>query len=254
MKTLISPKHAAALLDRSIGNRPIKKSNLHFLIDEMQSGRFVYNGESMIVCADGQLLDGHHRCAAIVATGLSQEIELVTVESPKAFATIDQGITRSVADVLAISGSPYPIQLSAAIRYGMCYETAGKSLLLRTPVPRELAGPFLQKHPQLNFWCGTIVGNRFMRAGHAFYLMLMGRTFGTERAITFETNMRQGTNLSDTSPELHLRNKFHAVSLPEELHARYTVKSMLAAGRNIPMGILKIGPGDALQRFPPAGP
>lgn len=105
MKTIITPKEASGILEKSIRkNRHISTSNLKYLVDEIKSGKFEYNGESVIIDEDGNLLDGHHRLKACIEADLPITVELVIGVPRSVMTTIDTGKMRSGGDILEMKG------------------------------------------------------------------------------------------------------------------------------------------------------
>lgn len=98
----ITPVLATLLLERNTKNRPIAHGNVNVLERDAIEGRFEFNGESVIVSEDGSLIDGQHRCQAVVRTGVPIETVIVFGVPDKARRTVDIGRARSAANVLAM--------------------------------------------------------------------------------------------------------------------------------------------------------
>jgi len=104
-RAILSPDAAAILLENhNFKNRGIKKHQKAFLQRQIKDGKFVYNGETIIVGDNGQILNGQHRLAACVAAGTAIEVLIVFGVPASAFVTVDQGARRNGADVLGIEG------------------------------------------------------------------------------------------------------------------------------------------------------
>lgn len=104
MKTFITPEIAEAYLANNSKNRNINKANLYFLIAELENGRFKYNGESIIISKNGNLLDGQHRLMAIAKSKIGAYINVVTDVEDSSMPTIDTGANRTSGNVFAING------------------------------------------------------------------------------------------------------------------------------------------------------
>lgn len=63
---VIGVKEAADYLQYNTNNRPIRQSHVDHLADEMLSGRWKFNGESIIFDDQGVLRNGQHRLTAIL--------------------------------------------------------------------------------------------------------------------------------------------------------------------------------------------
>ena len=104
MKTLITPELAKKMLEKNTINREINKAGLEFLVNEMTENRFKYNGESIIVSKNGNLMDGQHRLLAIVKSGVSVYINIVDGIEEETMSTIDTGTVRTAASVFSLNG------------------------------------------------------------------------------------------------------------------------------------------------------
>lgn len=116
MKTTITPKKAKELLEKNTSNRALNKRHVEFLSKEMKDGKFVFNGNSIVVAKDGTLLDGQHRLHACINSGVSFETVLVSGVKNDAFKTIDTGKTRNASDVLSSLGITYSNSKATSIK------------------------------------------------------------------------------------------------------------------------------------------
>lgn len=116
-RAILLPEAAAFLLkNHNFKNRGLKKHQKAFLQRQIDGGKFVYNGETIIVGDNNQILNGQHRLTACVATGKSIEVLIVFGVPAAAFVTVDQGARRGGADVLAIEGHKNCNNLAATLR------------------------------------------------------------------------------------------------------------------------------------------
>lgn len=112
----LTPKMAAELLARNPGNRNLSEKRARALAEEIKRGGWVFNGQPIIVDEDGNLLDGQHRCQAVVMAGKSVLVMIVRGVARKAFATIDSGRARSAGDALAAGGVTDAKRMAAVLR------------------------------------------------------------------------------------------------------------------------------------------
>ena len=69
-------------------NRRVNKKHVQNLANEMKSGRWTVNGETIAFDEDMVLIDGQHRLHAIIQSGVSIEtIVVYGIEDPRAFIT-----------------------------------------------------------------------------------------------------------------------------------------------------------------------
>ena len=123
---LITPELASELLSKNTCNRKIAKQRLNLYESELRLGRWRSNGESIKVTRSGTLADGQHRLTAIVNTGISVEMVLVTGLDEDVMSTIDTGRPRSASDVLYINGATCSNQISSTITKVLSHKKNGK--------------------------------------------------------------------------------------------------------------------------------
>lgn len=103
IKTLVTPVMAETWLnERNNKNRRISPVHVNRLANEMVAGRWAMNGETIVFDQDLTLVDGQHRLTAIVRSGVTVEMLVVTgVEDPRAFATTGSLLLRRGANQVA---------------------------------------------------------------------------------------------------------------------------------------------------------
>lgn len=116
-RAILSPDAAKLLLDNhNFKNRGLKKHQKKFLRRQIEAGKFVYNGETIVVGDRGQILNGQHRLVACWESGIPIEVLMVFGIPQAAFVTIDQGARRNGGDVLAVDGHKNCRCLAATLR------------------------------------------------------------------------------------------------------------------------------------------
>jgi hypothetical protein len=113
----LTPVLASLLLERNPANRPISRAGKNEIKQDLTNGRYVFNGESIIVSDTGILNDGQHRCLNVLETGIP--IQTVIVFGPKEETrfTVDTGKSKTVSNFLAMKGRKYTHILGAAAGY-----------------------------------------------------------------------------------------------------------------------------------------
>lgn len=99
---LATPEWAAEMLERNTRNRKLSASAVGRFRDLITTGRWEFNAEPIILDRNGVLIDGQHRLSAIVDARIAVPLLVVEGVPPAAFASLDQGRTRSRGDVLTI--------------------------------------------------------------------------------------------------------------------------------------------------------
>jgi hypothetical protein len=112
---LITPAIAENYLRYNIRNRKATGRLIRFLSNQMIDNLFLENGESIVFDLRGDLVDGQHRLLAIIKSGKSYNIPVVTGVLPHSMATYDTGKNRSARDVLQMNGFKYYSPLASFI-------------------------------------------------------------------------------------------------------------------------------------------
>lgn len=107
METIVlTPARAAELLEHNKVNRPISDTHVSRLERQITQGKWRFNGDTIKISEDGEVLDGQHRLWAVMGAKKSIDTIVVSGISREAFATIDTlRKPRSGADVLALNGA-----------------------------------------------------------------------------------------------------------------------------------------------------
>lgn len=127
--TTVSPGLAAAILERNPNNRHMKEVKAGHYAADMIAGRWMFNGEPIIVSASGELNDGQHRMQAIIDANICLPFLFVFGTTRESRTTVDQGAARGAADYLAMDGIPNAYCSAGIARLVLAYEdSAGRSL------------------------------------------------------------------------------------------------------------------------------
>lgn len=118
----LSPPLAQILLGANPDNRNLRSSKLQQYAQDMRDGRWVMNGEPIIISKEGLLNDGQHRCHAIVQANRSVPVLIIFGIDRDTRTTVDQGASRGAGDYLSMEGEPHSTVLAAAGRMLVAYE------------------------------------------------------------------------------------------------------------------------------------
>ena len=100
----VTPEDAIKMLELNPNNRPLNQNRVRKYADQMRSGNWQLNGESIIFAENGRLVDGQHRLNAIVTSGKTIETVVTRGVKKGAFETVDTGTARTAGDLLGING------------------------------------------------------------------------------------------------------------------------------------------------------
>jgi hypothetical protein len=115
----ITPTTAAAYLERNTGNRTIKGKHVDALADAMSAGHWQCTHEGIAFANDGSLIDGQHRLAAVVKSGVTITSLVFRDCDAGTFHVIGDASRRSAADVLHLAGETSTTKLAAAANYAI---------------------------------------------------------------------------------------------------------------------------------------
>lgn len=254
---IITPNIARGLLETTIINRDIRPMHVRALAGEMESGRWVLNGESLIISDQGSLLDGQHRCQAVVDSGQSIETIVVRGVHASVFDTLNSGKQRTFQDVLEIRGEPNArILANAAKRLWRFYQGDLKAQK-KTPSNKELA-QFLLCHSPLkesaDFISGLVNTNAILPRGLACFGHYLFATHDKERADRFFEQVMSGVGLELGTGPWHFRERLlkrkaskHMMSIKEV--TALMIKAWNAYKQNTPLKRLK---WNKKEQFPKA--
>lgn len=100
---LVTPELAKEMLNHNTHNRKIRKNRVDALVNEMKSGRFYENGESIVFDENGTLRDGQHRLMAVVESGKSYHFNVVYGVPTENANLYDVGVKRTAMDSIELS-------------------------------------------------------------------------------------------------------------------------------------------------------
>lgn len=112
----ITPAEASRLLETQLSNRRLNMRRVNSAAEDIRSGRWVENGETVKISHKGNLMDGQHRLAAIVKAGKEISTLVVSGIPESAMASIDQGRARSSSDVLGLLGVNNAMEAASVAR------------------------------------------------------------------------------------------------------------------------------------------
>lgn len=121
-KEIITPDTAKQWLEKNTQNRSLRWPYVIRLASVLQRGEWIFNGAPIVFDSNGRLLDGQHRLAACVESGVSIVSLVVRGTTSEAFLTIDLGIPRRYSDALHIEGNANASYLATMINLMFWYE------------------------------------------------------------------------------------------------------------------------------------
>lgn len=217
----ITPEYAAQLLATQAANRTLSKYQVDRFARDLINGNWVVNGETVKINERNEVIDGQHRLAAIVLSGVSMTTFVaynLPADEPVQ-ATTDQGRRRSLADALKIEQNlTHNTQVAAALSVLWRWLTDNMSAVSLRPTYAESLR-LLEEHPDIVESVAYITGMRGKTVprcnpsvaawSHLVFTNIDpidGRDFWKIYQSPYEFN-----NIGQNHPVLKLRNYMQAV-------------------------------------------
>ncbi|HTA34343.1 MAG TPA: hypothetical protein VK721_13060 [Solirubrobacteraceae bacterium] len=256
----LTPEMAQTMLGENIRNRPIRHAYVKRLAEAMTRGEWTMNGEPIQVADDGTLLNGQHRLSAVVKSGTTIPILIVSGLPAEALRTVDTGTRRTLSDVLALRGESDTTNLAAALgllhryRRGSRMDQAGHT----APTAQE-ALSLLDHEPSLRDALRT--ARRLHRRNHMRQSVMAVLSYLFDEADPGEgTRFFEVLCISDDRPQSPIRALQSVLAsqradrtyrLPAYSLCAMTIKAFNAWRDDTPIALLSFKPGGkAPEPFP----
>jgi ribosomal protein L30E len=146
---VITPDIAREMLRRNTHNRPIREARVNGYARVMTSGDWHNNGEAIKIAVDGTILDGQHRLLAVVKSGATVVILVVSNLPVETQSTMDGGAKRNAGDVFALRGEQNSTMLGSVSRKVWLWDRGDRRFSAKeSPTTPELYA-LVDKYPGL---------------------------------------------------------------------------------------------------------
>lgn len=255
--TEITPEYAHELLARNKINRPISLLNISRFVHDIKNNNWKETAQPIQISTKGNLLDGQHRCLAVIESGKSIH-QTVAVNCPEdSFDVIDTGKIRNAGDTLAIMGVKYYTCTASAIRtillYNRGYYTSQKRDI--RIVTNEDVRKFYKRTSTFFEEAHRFLFSEYKRGGRltslsrlvAFYFLT--NDIDENAAEKFIIQLATGENLTQRSPILAYRNKIidfkvKNVALHDNNINRFLIKTWNFWRKNKSIKVLRLVDSD----------
>jgi len=209
-RTLLTPQLASELMQLNRANRRINPQHVDNISRDIIDGRWLYNADPIRISKSGDMIDGQHRCSAVIQSGIAVEVMIVRGFSDDIVKTVDSNRARSLGDHLHFHGEYNTNALAATISWFFRWErnmlSQGYS---RTPTKSE-AETILNSNPKLRDSVKFVVSNSACRhLGCGSFLSCLhyiASEYGHEEKVNdFIEKLATGNMLNNNSPVLRLR-------------------------------------------------
>ena len=255
----VTPKLAEKWLSQNTHNRKVRENAVFGYARDMESGKWAENGESIKFSRDGVLLDGQHRLHAIVLSGVTLRMLIVSGLETVSQETMDDGRKRSVADALTLRGEHNAAQLAAITRRALMWKQGVYRNVGSRPPTNAESLTFLGDHPELRDSTSVAVS---LRKAVALPSSVIGLTHwlcnavDAEDAKWFFERLGTGASLEQYHPIWTLRKRAFEIStdpgrVPEDMLLAFVIKTWNAYRDGQPLKLLRFTPGGANpEKFP----
>ena len=113
--THVTPEMAKAWLDRNTQNRKMRRDVVDAFARDMKNGNWQTTHQGIAFDKNGVLIDGQHRLAAIVKSGVAIDLLVMRGFEPNAINYIDMGVKRRISDVIAVKYVQSPAMRSTLV-------------------------------------------------------------------------------------------------------------------------------------------
>ena len=256
----ITPAMASEMLEWNDRNRPLNKTVVKRYAASMKAGRWAFTSQPVTFCPKG-LIDGQHRLAACVESGVAFESLVVFGAREESFAFIDVGARRTAGDIFSINGVANASLMSAATALIYGYDnnimrsasTKGVSLGLDHAALFDL----YQTHERLqdSVWVGHLFHrNRLASPSMMTALHYICARESRSDADEFFRKVADGVGITGAKDPAHkLRNRLIANATSQAKAGRpqiagITVKAWNAARLGRPVGTLRFNADETFPR------
>ena len=119
----ITPEIAAEMLSRNHNNRALRSRVVDLYAADMTNGVWEETSQAITFDKDGYLLDGQHRLNAVVKSG--QSINMVVVTDAPRSGMYDAGLSRSIVDRITMGGTDLPSSITNNFICAVCSYVIG---------------------------------------------------------------------------------------------------------------------------------
>lgn len=207
----VNPALAEKWLGKNPRNRHIAQRVVAGYVRAMKAGEWLLTGEAIKIAYNGDLLDGQHRLTAIVQSGKSVPMLVVTGLAPDVQDVLDTGKARTAGDVLSIHGHRHTTLTAASARIvilyerGMFYRDTNAQQVSHRQILDFATGNHLLAHVvQRASLMRSSIEMRPSSVAAAMHTLIQ---VDDQAAIEFFDRLRDGANLTAKNPILALRQR-----------------------------------------------
>jgi hypothetical protein len=253
----ITPDWARKVLnDKNVGNRAMNPKHVAVLSNEIKSGRWKVNGDTICI-NDDRLIDGQHRLAAIVHSNIAVQSFVIEGLPSDVFDTKDVGKRRSPGDTLGVLGEKNSYRMASALALVDKYMTgrADKTVDYTNTAIEELLAkyPDIRESLQVSASSKGIMPPSVLDA--CYYIFSQKDKL---LAVSFVNKVVRGIGLEAGDPFHMLRERMLKNSISKAKLTKHYVMALCIKAWNSARNGMKVRTlrwretGDATEAFPVA--
>ena len=208
----ITPQIAQEWATLNTRNRSVRYAKVAQFARDMAAGKWMLNGETIKISANGTILDGQHRIYACIQAEVPFETVVIRGLPMEAQDTIDTGMARKMSDQLALRGETQTSLLAATARGALRWLRGlrGPGGSDQEPTHAEMLA-FIDLDPRLReaaVWANG-ARQRFKSVNGSVYGMAWLLFHGTDHlaAEVFLEKVLSGEDMKAGHPALAFRNR-----------------------------------------------
>ena len=263
---LVTPTHAARLLENNSCNRALSDKTVSKYAKQMADGKWQLNGEPIILNGDGSMLNGQHRAAAGVKSGKPFQSLIVKGIHVSTFDTMDSGKQSTLSDAMTAENIPNASSAAATVRCLKAYEQSG------TPDTRVLNDLHFVKRDFIDRYYedvdliqrGVVIAARLRgkmqvaKSAVAFCFAIFAG-YDEDLAADFFAGVECGRGLAKRDPCYVVRERFLRIGVADKFdmtsveQAAAMFKAFKAFAHNVEIGPRQLAwrrYGPAAEKFP----
>lgn len=214
----VTPDMATLWLQHNHNNRSFRVGLAERYARDMRNGHWHLTGEPIQFASNGRLIDGQHRLEGVKRSGIAVRMFVTRGLPDSAQQFIDQGVSRSAADALSLSGYAQTHALAAAARLGVLTDNG---VLFRDRAVQKVSHAqiieWVEAHPDIvdatKFVHCAPQKNTHLPPSIMAYAYYRFAEIDPDQASDFFVRLGAGANLPPGSPLLALQSRVNQLAI-----------------------------------------
>lgn len=248
----ITPALASSWLARNKRNRPLRSGLVNTYASDIAAGKWQQNGETIKQAASGDLLDGQHRLHAIIKAAVPVRMMVVSGLADDTFHTIDTGMKRSAAQLVALSGRHNAAIQAAVARWLVMLDNHKPRVMAKSQTTSQEIFDALERYPLIPHFSArqTEKGTRsLLPSASQAVMVLAAEKYSQLIPDSFLDAFSSGEGLKKGDPVFELRerliqNSARVAKLTTQTIVAITIKSLKAYATQRMVGVLRWSPNE----------